>query len=144
MANMREKTSNPNNPKQIMLADSQMVSFPVIVANTDVTAGSDGRKILRAGTPISGDIETRNTAFTKAKSTSSGEPSANKSNAVGILLHDVDVTNGNNNGVIVLFGFVDLEKLDTETFKLITAEVKTALAGKIWFLTGSGKKRTEE
>lgn len=142
MANMIEKTSYPNNPKQIMLADSQMVSFPVVVANTDVTAGSDGRKILRAGTPITGDIEARNTAFTKAKSTSSGEPPANKSNAVGILLHDVDVTNGNNNGVIVLFGFVDLEKLDTETFKLITAEVKTALSGKIYFLTGSGNKRT--
>ena len=142
MANMIKKTSYPNNPKQIMLADSQMVSFPVVVANTDVTAGSDGRKILRAGTPISGDIEARNTAFTKAKSTSSGEPPANKSNAVGILLHDVDVTDGNNNGVIVLFGFVDLEKLDTETFKLITAEVKTALSGKIYFLTGSGNKRT--
>lgn len=144
MANMIQKTSYPNNPKQIMLADSQMVSFPVIVANTGVDAGSDGRKIMRAGTPITGDIEARNTAFTKAKTTSSGEPAVSTSNAVGILLHDVDVTNGNNNGVIVLFGFVDLEKLDTETFKLITAGVKTALSGKIWFLTGSGTKRVEE
>ena len=144
MANMIQKTSYPNNPKQIMLADSQMVSFPVVLANTEVTAGSDGRKILRAGTPISGDIEARNTAFTKVKTTSAGEPPANSSNAVGILLHDVDVTDGNNNGIVVLFGFVDLEKLDEETFKLITAEVKTALSGKIWFLTGSGTKRTAE
>lgn len=144
MANMIQKTSYPNNPKQIMLADSQMVSFPVVLANTEVTAGSDGRKILRAGTPIAGDIEARNTAFTKAKTTSAGEPPANSSNAVGILLHDVDVTDGNNNGIVVLFGFVDLEKLDEETFKLITAEVKTALSGKIWFLTGSGTKRTAD
>lgn len=144
MANMIQKTSYPNNPKQIMLADSQMVSFPVIVANTDVTAGADGRKIIKAGTPIAGDIEARNTAFTKAKTTASGEPSVNKSNAVGILLHDVDVTDGNNNGIVVLFGFVDLEKLDEETFKLVTAEVKTALSGKIWFLTGSGTKRTAD
>lgn len=144
MANMIQKTSYPNNPKQIMLADSQMVSFPVVLANTEVTAGSDGRKILRAGTPISGDIEARNTAFTKAKTTSAGEPPANSSNAVGILLHDVDVTDGNNNGIVVLFGFVDLEKLDEETFKLITDDVKTALSGKIWFLTGSGTKRTAE
>lgn len=144
MANMIQKTSYPNNPKQIMLADSQMVSFPVIVANTDVTAGANGRKIIKAGTPIAGDIEARNTAFTKAKTTASGEPSVNKSNAVGILLHDVDVTDGNNNGIVVLFGFVDLEKLDEETFKLVTAEVKTALSGKIWFLTGSGTKRTAD
>ena len=143
MANMVTKTSYPNNPKQIMLADEVMVSFGVVVGNTGVSAGSDGRKILRAGTPITGDIEARNTAFQKATSSSSGEPSVKTSNAVGILLHDVDVTSGNANGSIVLFGFVDLDKLDSETFALITAEVKTALAGKVTFLTGSGKKRSE-
>lgn len=132
MANMVKKTEYPKNPKQIMLADSQMVSFGVVVADTGaVTVGS--RKILKAGTPLTGDIEARNTAFTKA-----GE-----NNAVGILLHDVDVTEGNANGAVVLFGFVDLEKLEADAFALITETVKTALAGKIWFLTGSGKKRTE-
>lgn len=141
MANMITKTSYPKNPKQIMLADSQMVSFGVVVGNTGVSAGSNGKKILKAGTPISGDIEARNTAFTKA--TTSGSPTAT-SNAVGILLHDVDVTNGNENGVIVLFGFVDLDKLDEDVFELITTEVKTALAGKVTFLTGSGTKRTAE
>lgn len=143
MANMVVKTKYPKNPKQIMLADSQMVSFGVIIGNEGVTADSNGKKILKAGTPITGDIEARNTAFKKATSTTSGEPEVTTSNAVGILLHDVDVTAGNENGTIVLFGFVDLDKLDAETFKLITADVKTALSGKVTFLTGSGKKRTE-
>lgn len=143
MANMVVKTKYPKNPKQIMLADSQMVSFGVIIGNEGVTADSNGKKILKAGTPITGDIEARNGAFKKATSTTSGEPAATTSNAVGILLHDVDVTAGNENGTIVLFGFVDLDKLDAETFKLITADVKTALSGKVTFLTGSGKKRTE-
>lgn len=143
MANMVVKTKYPKNPKQIMLADSQMVSFGVIIGNEGVTADSNGKKILKAGTPITGDIEARNTAFKKATSTTSGEPAATTSNAVGILLHDVDVTAGKENGTIVLFGFVDLDKLDAETFKLITADVKTALSGKVTFLTGSGKKRTE-
>lgn len=143
MANMVVKTKYPKNPKQIMLADSQMVSFGVIIGNEGVTADSNGKKILKAGTPITGDIEARNTAFKKATSTTSGEPAATTSNAVGILLHDVDVTAGDENGTIVLFGFVDLDKLDAETFKLITADVKTALSGKVTFLTGSGKKRTE-
>lgn len=141
MANMVVKTKYPKNPKQIMLADSQMVSFGVIIGNEGVTADSNGKKILKAGTPITGDIEARNTAFKKATSTTSGEPAATTSNAVGILLHDVDVTAGNENGTIVLFGFVDLDKLDAETFKLITADVKTALSGKVTFLTGSGKKK---
>lgn len=143
MANMVVKTKYPKNPKQIMLADSQMVSFGVIIGNEGATADSNGKKILKAGTPITGDIEARNTAFKKATSTTSGEPEVTTSNAVGILLHDVDVTAGNENGTIVLFGFVDLDKLDAETFKLITADVKTALSGKVTFLTGSGKKRTE-
>lgn len=131
MANMVKTNSYPKNQKQIMLADSQMVSFGVVVANTGVEANAQGRKIIKAGTPITGDIEARNTAFTKA-----GEE-----NAVGILLHDVDVTEGNANGVIVLFGFVDLDKLEADAFALITDDVKTTLAGKVWFLTGSGTKR---
>lgn len=143
MANMVVKTKYPKNPKQIMLADSQMVSFGVIIGNEGVTADSNGKKILKAGTPITGDIEARNTAFKKATTTAGSEGAADTSNVVGILLHDVDVTAGNENGTIVLFGFVDLDKLDAETFKLITADVKTALSGKVTFLTGSGKKRTE-
>ena len=130
MANMVSKSQYPKNVKQIMLADSQMVSFGVIVdAAAGVAVGS--KKVVKAGTPITGDIEARNTAFTKA-----GED-----NAVGILLHDVDVTEGNANGTIVLFGFVDLEKLEADAFALITSGVKETLAGKVTFLTGSGKKR---
>ena len=60
MANMVVKTKYPKNSKQIMLADSQMVSFGVIIGNEGVTADSNGKKILKAGTPITGDIEARN------------------------------------------------------------------------------------
>lgn len=141
MGNMVVKTKYPKNPKQIMLADSQMVSFGVVVDNTGITADSNGKKILKAGTPIYGDIEARNTAFVKSTETAGSEGKPGTNNAVGILLHDVDVTNGKENGVIVLFGFVDLDKLEEDVFKLITDAVKTALNGKVTFLTGSGKKR---
>ena len=133
MANMVKKTEYPKNPKKIMLADSQMVSFGVVVGNEGVDADKNNKKILKAGTPIAGDIEARNTAFKKAS----------EEDAVGILLHDVDVTDGNANGAIVLFGFVDLDKLDKEVFQLITAGIKTKLEGKVLFLTGSGKKRID-
>ena len=130
MANMVSKSQYPRTPKQIMLADTLTAAFGVVVdATAGVVVGS--KKIVKAGTPITGDIEARNTAFTKA-----GED-----NAVGILLHDVDVTEGNANGTIVLSGYVDLEKLDADAFALITAGVKETLSGKVTFLTGSGKKR---
>ena len=76
-----------------------------------------------AGTPLSGDLTARNTAFKKAAT--SGEPAA--SNAVGLLLHTVDVTNGKQNATVLVSGLVDLNKLDSATAALITAEVKAAL-----------------
>ena len=132
MANKVITTNYPKNPKQIIIADSEMISLGVQVTNTGISADSDGKKILKAGTPLYGSLRTRNTAFVKATTTSG------VSNAVGIILHDVDVTAGAENAAIVIFGVVDLEKLDSTVQALITTEVETALAGKIFFTTGSG------
>ena len=110
--------------------ESYYIALPAQVTNTGISADSDGKKILRAGTPISGDITKRDTAFVKA-STSNGT-----SNATAIVLHDVDVTDGANNATIVLAGCIDTLKLDTATKALVTAEVKTALP-RIIFVEGS-------
>jgi hypothetical protein len=117
--------------KDIMIGvESYYIALPAQVTNTGISADSDGKKILRAGTPVSGDITKRDTAFVKA-STSSGT-----SNATAIVLHDVDVTDGANNATIVLAGCIDTLKLDTATKALVTAEVKTALP-RIIFVEGS-------
>ena len=110
--------------------ESYYIALPAQVTNTGISADSDGKKILRAGTPVSGDITKRDTAFVKA-STSSGA-----SNATAIVLHDVDVTDGANNATIVLAGCIDTLKLDTATKALVTAEVKAALP-RIIFVEGS-------
>lgn len=115
-------------PNQILMFTDLQVGVSIIVNNTGISAGDDGKKIIKAGTPVSGDLTARDTAFTKASTTEG------VSNAVGVLLHDVDVTAGNNNGTLLLFGFVDLNKLDTTTAALITTEVKTALKGGVTFL----------
>lgn len=115
-------------PNQILMFTDPQVGVSIIVDNTGISAGDDGKKIIKAGTPVSGDLTARGTAFTKASTTEG------VSNAVGVLLHDVDVTAGNNNGTLLLFGFVDLNKLDTTTAALITTEVKTALKGGVTFL----------
>lgn len=110
--------------------ESYYIALPAQVTNTGISADSEGKKILRAGTPVSGDITKRDTAFVKA-STSGGA-----SNATAIVLHDVDVTEGANNATIVLAACIDTLKLDTDTKALITSEVKTALP-RIIFVEGS-------
>lgn len=114
-------------PVQILFNVQNQMSVGVVVDDANYVT-ENGRKIVKAGTPLTGSLTARNTAFAKA-ATASGS-----SNAVGILLHDVDVTNGDANGTLLIWGFVDLKKLDTTTAALITAEVKTALKGGVTFL----------
>lgn len=126
MAN-RIKTETAVNVNQILFCTEPQVSVGVQVSDTGITA-SNGKKIVKAGTPLAGSLEARGTAFAKATTTEG------VSNAVGILLHDVDVTDGANNGTLLIFGFVDLNKVDTTTAALVTADVKTALKGGVTFL----------
>ncbi len=107
--------------KTILVDELNSTAFSCKVANTGISADSDGKKIVKAGTPISGSLEARGTAFVKASTTEG------VSNATGILLHDVDVTDGTKNAQVVVFGFIDLNKLETSVQSLITSEVKTAL-----------------
>lgn len=107
--------------KTILVDELNSTAFSCKVANTGISADSDGKKIVKAGTPISGSLEARGTAFVKASTTEG------VSNATGILLHDVDVTDGTKNAQVVVFGFIDLNKLDSAVQELVTAEVKTAL-----------------
>lgn len=113
-------------PSQILFNVQNQMSVGVIVDETVGTAGEDGRKIVKAGTPLNGDLTTRGTAFVAAKDTSNP--------AVGVLLHDVDVTDGDANGTLLIWGFVNLNRMDSTIAGLITATRKTELAGRVWFL----------
>lgn len=122
------KTESAVAVNQILANTQFQVSFSVIVGNAGITADAQGRKILKAGTPISGNLEARGTAFVKETTTT------NVSNANAVLLHDVDVTSGNANGTALVFGFVNLSKVDSATQALITNDVKTALKAKVTFV----------
>jgi hypothetical protein len=113
-------------PSQILFNVQNQMSVGVIVDEAVGTAGEDGKKIVKAGTPLNGDLTARGTAFVAAKDTSNP--------AVGVLLHDVDVTEGDANGTLLIWGFVNLNRMDSTTAGLITATRKTELAGRVWFL----------
>ena len=127
MAN-KIKTVAGTATKQILFATQPSMSVGVVVGNAGVNADSEGKQILKAGTPLKGSLEARGTAWTLSADSSGSNP------AVGVLLHDVDVTAGNENGTALIFGFVDLNKVDSSVTALITTAAKTALAGKVTFI----------
>lgn len=113
-------------PQQILFNVQNQMSVPILVDKTMASVTVDGRKVVKAGTPLNGDLAARGTAFKAAADTTAP--------AVGVLLHDVDITDNNANGTLLIWGFVNLDRLDSATAALITANRKTELAGRIWFL----------
>lgn len=114
-------------PTQILFnVDNQMSVSIKVSKNVTGTVTENGRKILKAGTPLNGDLTARGTAFVNAVD--------NSKPAVGVLLHDVDVTDADANGSLLIWGFVNLSRLSTGATTLLTATRQTELAGKVWFL----------
>ena len=121
------KVEKAVSPVQILFNVQNQMSVGIKLGkNSNAAVSVDGRKIVKAGTPLNGDLKARTTAFVKA--VDSTNP------AVGILLHDVDVTDSDANGTLLIWGFVNLSRLDTTTAGLITSTRETELAGRIWFL----------
>lgn len=108
---------------RILFATKPTMSVGVVVSQA-LGESVGAQKIVRAGTPVKGDLTNRTIAFTAAGET----------DAVGVLLHDVDVTAGDNNATLLIHGFVDLNKVSSEVIAKYTEGVKTALKGNITFL----------
>lgn len=83
------------------LASAKFQSFTTQVSDSGVTAGDDGRKVVPAGTVYP----------------------ANDATAEGILLNDVDVTEGPQPGALVVEAYVIEERLPAA----VSAEARTAL-----------------
>lgn len=110
------------NTNQILFAVEHQVSMGVVVSKAlGVAEGT--KKVVKAGTPLTGNLDARTTAFTAASAGSSTEAS----DAVGVLLHDVDVTTGDANGTLLLFGFVNTNRIDATTKAKLTDIVKAAM-----------------
>lgn len=121
------KKESAVSPNQILFNVQHQMSVSILVDKTIASAVTEGsRKIIRAGTPLAGDLTNRKTAFKT--------PVDNTAPAVGVLLHDVDVTDVNANGTLLIWGFVNLNRVDATTAALITATRKTELAGHVTFL----------
>ena len=115
MLNQTEfKTVSGNTRKIILVDEKNSTAVSCKVANTGIDADDDGKKIAKAGTPLVGDLLDRDTAFTVAGVSDT---------ANCVLLHDVDVTSGTKNAQAVIFGTIDLSKLEVPVQALITSKV---------------------
>lgn len=93
-------------PTQILADVSLQMSVGCIVAQAvGATVGS--QKIAKAGTPIVIDYGNLQTAATAGTIGASGTANA-------VLLHDVDVTAGNANGTALVFGFVNVNRMESD------------------------------
>ena len=106
------KTSYGYGEKRLIVDPQNSTAFSCVVSNADVSA-LNGKKIIKAGTPLYGSLTARNTAFTV-----SGGAGAKP---VGIALHDVDVTEGRANSQVLVSGFVDISKVDESVQSALTS-----------------------
>lgn len=116
-------------PKQI-LANVQLQSSVGCIVDKTLGVAVGTRKIVKAGTPINIDLMNLQTKCKKVEAAGSGT-SAVPMNAV--LLHDVDVTNSDANGTALVFGFVNVNRVESDVATAITAA--QAIAGASTLLT---------
>ena len=92
-----------NNVNQILADPNLQFSVGCIVPQSLGSA--------KAGTPIKVDLSNISTPVTK--------PDGSTVFANAVLLHDVDLSHGQTNGTALLFGFVNLSRVDSTTKSLI-------------------------
>lgn len=105
-------------PRQILANVEHQYSVGCIVpASMGPATATNGVKLVKAGTPININLSDTNVAVKVPAAAGTGI-TAVPMNAV--LLHDVDVTNGDANGTALIFGFVNLNRLETDVVTKIT------------------------
>lgn len=103
-------------PRQILAnVEHQMSVGCIVVQAVGVTVGT--KRIAKAGTPIIVDFSNLQTPATAGTGTGA-TPTAN-----AVLLHDVDVTNGNANGTALYFGVVNINRLETDVQAKVAAGI---------------------
>ena len=125
------KKSTYGAPKQILFNVELQLSVGCRVPKTMGTS-VDGRLIAKAGTPIFIDMSDLQTPAAAPDAVADPPVVAN-----AVLLHDVDVTDaavgGNKNGTALIFGFVNVNRLDSDVQALVTAGTKI---GDVQFIAG--------
>lgn len=113
--------------RQILADVNNQSSVGCIVPQSlGVAVGS--KKLAKAGTPINIDLMNIQSVAKKVVAAGDGT-TAVPMNAV--LLHDVDVTNGNANGTALIFGIINVNRVESDVATAITAAKAVAGASQL-------------
>lgn len=112
---MESKSNTYVNKKEILqFPDDYVARAQFFDEQSKLAVKENGRYIVKAGTPF---------------------PS-NDANATGIVLNDLDVTDGDENGAVLVRGHLNLAKVEENTGKTISTACKTALKGIFFYPLG--------
>ena len=106
-------STNYGNVKQI-LANVELQASVGCIVSQSIGVDVNGKKIAKAGTPIVVNFGNLQTPAVAAGSAGSVPADA-------VLLHDVDVTDGNANGTALYFGVVNINRLDSDVWAKVKA-----------------------
>lgn len=114
---------------EIRVAPELSFGMPALIDGSAVAADANGKKIIKAGTPVGGetnflqDDTAKLAPFTGAEGTT----------AQGITAFDVDVTSGQGSVTVYTQGIFNLNRMDSAVQAELTDAVQTALT-KMTFL----------
>lgn len=117
MLNRSGVSKNTYGATKQILANVELQSSVGCIVPQSLGVAVGAKKIAKAGTPIQIDLLNLQTVAKKADATTA-------LNAV--LLHDVDVTAGNANGTALVFGFVNVNRVDADVAAAITTAAGAA------------------
>jgi hypothetical protein len=124
--------ANYNFEKTVLDMHSFYYTLPCQVTNTGLTADSNGKKIIKAGTPVGGDTNAllnRDTAVLIATNDATNGPKTQ-----GVVIHDVDVTAGQTTATVAFAGVIDMAKMDAG----FALDSKVAFPHDIIYMKGRG------
>lgn len=109
--------------KTTLTATRQILANVELQSSVGCIVKKDASGIVKAGTPLKIDLNNLATPAEVA------DASTHAMNAV--LLHDVDATKANANGTALIFGFVNLNRIDSGVQGKITTALTNAAASKL-------------
>lgn len=109
--------------KTTLTATKQILANVELQSSVGCIVKKDTSGIVKAGTPLAIDLNNLTAPAEVA------DASTHAMNA--ILLHDVDATKADANGTALIFGFVNLNRIDSGVQSKITTALMNAAASKL-------------
>lgn len=117
MLNRSGVSTNTYGATKQILANVELQSSVGCIVPQSLGVAVGAKKIAKAGTPIQIDLLNLQTVAKKADASVAYN---------AVLLHDVDVTAGNANGTALVFGFVNVNRVDSDVAAAITTAAGAA------------------